>query len=269
MKQIENERIDNLAISINSTDESRRMFEAARSLSRSNKNTSVHVKDENGNFVTSDSKKAEMIRNWFTKQFNLGDEKTLDPFDCPPQPLIHPIKPEEVRNAAQLLNNARASGPDNIPGELLKYACDEFYIQYADILNACFETNTFMNCIGEAILSPLQKPKKAKGPIKNLRPITLSNSLRKIMSLNTLRRIDDIIDTYTGPWQAAYKRGRSCADIVWSQRILTSIVLEKEFEYSKMGIDMTAAFDTIKRSTILNLLEDAGCARDDVRLVRF
>ena len=36
-----------------------------------------------------------------------------------------------------------------------------------------------------------------------------------------------------------------------------------------MGIDMTSAFDTIKRSTILRLLKDAGCSEDDVRLVRF
>ena len=36
-----------------------------------------------------------------------------------------------------------------------------------------------------------------------------------------------------------------------------------------MGIDMSAAFDTIKRSTILNFLADAGCSDDDIRLVRF
>ena len=36
-----------------------------------------------------------------------------------------------------------------------------------------------------------------------------------------------------------------------------------------MGIDMTSAFDTINRSTILRLLKDAGCSEDDVRLVRF
>ena len=35
-----------------------------------------------------------------------------------------------------------------------------------------------------------------------------------------------------------------------------------------MGIDMSSAFDTIKRSTILRLLEDAGCSEDDVRIVR-
>ena len=32
--------------------------------------------------------------------------------------------------------------------------------------------------------------------------------------------------------------------------------------------DMSSAFDTIKRSTILRLLEDAGCSDDDIRLVR-
>ena len=32
---------------------------------------------------------------------------------------------------------------------------------------------------------------------------------------------------------------------------------------------MSSAFDTIRRDTILNLLKDAGCAEDDIRLVRF
>ena len=51
--------------------------------------------------------------------------------------------------------------------------------------------------------------------------------------------------------------------------MLISVVLRKHCEIHKMGIDMTSAFDTIKRSTILRLLYDAGCSDDDVRLVRF
>ena len=35
-----------------------------------------------------------------------------------------------------------------------------------------------------------------------------------------------------------------------------------------MGIDMSSAFDTISRKTVLNLLEDAGCTEDEIRLVR-
>ena len=42
----------------------------------------------------------------------------------------------------------------------------------------------------------------------------------------------------------------------------------KKFEYHRMGIDMSAAFDTIKRTTILDLLVKCGCTEDEVRLVR-
>ena len=51
--------------------------------------------------------------------------------------------------------------------------------------------------------------------------------------------------------------------------MLTSVVTRREFEYSKINIDMTAAFNTIRRQTIINLLIDTGCSRDDIRLVQY
>ncbi|XP_033117090.1 uncharacterized protein LOC117117021 [Anneissia japonica] len=51
--------------------------------------------------------------------------------------------------------------------------------------------------------------------------------------------------------------------------MLVAVVMEKHWTFNKMGIDMSAAFDSIRRSTILNLLNDAGCCKDEVRLVRF
>ena len=119
------------------------------------------------------------------------------------------------------------------------------------------------------LLSRLYRSPKKKGPLKNIRPLTLSNAARKILSLVTLRRIQRHVDHYTGPWQAAYKQGRSCSDIVWCQRMLIAVVMNKQFHFHKIGIDMSSAFDTIKRSTILSLLSDAGCSEDDIRLVRF
>ena len=46
-------------------------------------------------------------------------------------------------------------------------------------------------------------------------------------------------------------------------------VKEKRWEFHKMGIDMSSAFDTIRRSVILELLADAGCSEDDIRLERY
>ena len=84
----------------------------------------------------------------------------------------------------------------------------------------------------------------------------------------TLKRIEHKVDVFTGPWQCAYKKSRSCADIVWCQRVLLSVVQRKKWEYQRMGIDMSSAFDTIRRTSILELLVACGCNDDELRLVR-
>ena len=84
----------------------------------------------------------------------------------------------------------------------------------------------------------------------------------------TLKRIQSKLGDYTGPTQCAYKRGRSCGDIIWSHRMLISVVLKKDWSYHRMSIDMSSAFDTINRQTVLNVLNDAGCTDDEIKMVR-
>ncbi|KAG7517035.1 hypothetical protein JOB18_047739 [Solea senegalensis] len=88
------------------------------------------------------------------------------------------------------------------------------------------------------------------------------NSIRKTLSTVALHRIRDKIDKFTGPYQSGFKRGRSRANIVWAQCILISVVMIKHWDFYKMGIDMSRAFDTIKRSKILEVLDQAGCNDD-------
>lgn len=51
--------------------------------------------------------------------------------------------------------------------------------------------------------------------------------------------------------------------------MLTAIVIKREFEYSKVNIDMSSAFNTIRRQTTVELLEKAGCPRNGIRLVQY
>ena len=51
--------------------------------------------------------------------------------------------------------------------------------------------------------------------------------------------------------------------------MLISVVMKRNFEFNKVNIDMTSAFNTIRRKTTVNLLEVAGCNRDDMRLVQY
>ena len=89
------------------------------------------------------------------------------------------------------------------------------------------------------------------------------------MSMIALHRIKDQVAHYTGVSQCAYKEAVSCANIVWTQRMILSVVLEKEWSCHTMGIYMSSAFDTVRRSTLLELLKQAGCSEDVIRIVRF
>ena len=267
LKELKEHAADNLVNTIALTDEARKMFEAVRVLNNSKPSKPIVVHNNEGHVIASDADKADAIKTWFENQFT-GNEPPLEPFTGTPRPLNTPISTEEVSSALRKLKNNRACGPDSIPNELLKYAGQNFGDHFAPIINNCFETNTYIKSIGESILTPLQKPGKPVGPPKNLRPLNLLNGVRKVLSIICANRIQDQVNNYTGPWQCGYKNNRSCADIVWSQRMLISVVLRKQHEFHKMGIDMSSAFDTIKRSTILRLLEDAGCSEDDIRLVR-
>ncbi|XP_063682576.1 uncharacterized protein LOC134817369 [Bolinopsis microptera] len=268
LKELECAKADQLAEEISSTDDTRQMFEAVRSLAKTKETKPIVVHNKDGYPIGTDLAKAEVLRDWYEEQLT-GDEPALDPFEGPPSPLDCPITEYEVKTAAKRLKNGKANGPDNTPNELLKYGGSALCVHYAKIINTCFEENLFLDAVGECFITPLQKPGKTPGELKSLRPLTLCNCARKLLSLITLRRIEAKVDAYTGPWQAAYKQKRSCGDLVWCHRMLISIVKEREWSFHKMGLDMSSAFDTISRQTVLNLLDDAGCTRDEIRLVRF
>ena len=215
---------DQLAETITSTDESRVMFEAARTLCNIKEPKPIVINNKEGNPVSTDEMKAAIVQEWYFKKFN-GNDPPLEPFSGQPRPLVCPITKEEVEKAAKKLKNGKTNGPDSTPNELLKYACDSFYSTYASILNRCFEENQFLDSVGQRYITPLQKPPKPEKPLGTegcLRPLTLCNGTRKLLSLVTLHRIEEKVNAYTGPWQCAYKPNRSCADLVWCQRIMLS-----------------------------------------------
>ena len=143
------------------------------------------------------------------------------------------------------LENGKAVGPYHIPNELLKHAPEKFIHQYASLINCSFELSKHVPSFSKGFLTPLQKPGKPEGPIKSLRPLCLLNGTRNLPFRDRLLNIH-----YTGPWQNTYKAGHSCVQIVWTQRILISVVKDGNFIRWVSGIDMSSAFDNIRRSVV-------------------
>ena len=126
-------------------------YKASKCLANESEKNNITVFNEKGNTVGSDKLKAKIIMDYFKVQFN----------DDPPSSLNSPITPDEVYKAINKLNNRKAPGIDNIPGEVIKTLNKPvLFEKLADIFNKSFETNTYITAIGEGILTPLAKTGK-------------------------------------------------------------------------------------------------------------
>ena len=91
-----------------------------------------------------------------------------------------------------------------------------------------------------------------------MRPIVLLTTLRKTLSLVVLSRIAPKVDEYLSPSQSGFRRGRSTADTcTFRQRV--SIEL--------LGIDLSRAFDTIRRDKLLDILQ-TFLGESEMRIIR-
>ena len=180
--------------------------------------------------------------------------------------LRYPISRMEVQDAASKLKNNHACGPDFVPNELLKYACahNEAAKWIAHLLNAAVEDKIHLNEIGAGTLVPLQKPGKPRGPLSNLRPVVLLNGIQKLLLLVLVQRFSPYVNSYIPASQAGFRKGRSCADIIFAKRLICLVALLTDMEFHFLCLDLSQAFDTPSRETILESLLAASEGDEDV-----
>ena len=228
-----------------------KMFKATQLLRRQ-KQSPVIVEDAEGKIISQPAESAEAVKEHFRTIF-CDQALATTMLERSEMPLNRSITTEEVSKAANRLNNGRASGPDGIPAELLKYGTQSLHGNIATLFNNYAKDQRIQ--LGDGILVPLPKPGKKRGPPANLRPVTLLNTLRKLLSLIVLTRIKPAVDQYLSPCQSGFRSGRSTADAVYSYRWLAARCQRVKEDIAILGIDMSKAFDTISRPKLMNVLE--------------
>ena len=92
----------------------------------------------------------------------------------------------------------------------------------------------------------LQKPGKPVGPL---------SALRKTLSLVVLSRIATKVDNFLSPSQLGFRRGRSTADVVFGYIWLCAKAQRQRVTIEFLSIDLSRAFDTIRRDKLLEILQ--------------
>ncbi|XP_066263288.1 uncharacterized protein [Branchiostoma lanceolatum] len=155
-KQLKNQamkRADELKDEITATDDSRKMFKAARAFKVCGPPPSLSVQNSDGQFILTDKGKADAIREWFKEQFTDRPEgEHLEPFQGEPRPLKDPIKDDEIKKAIKTLSNGRSPCPDGVSDELFKHGSDSTS-HITAIINGAFEHHYPIEAMGQGTLN--------------------------------------------------------------------------------------------------------------------
>lgn len=263
--QVSEDRLNRQAEEVERLKDGAMMFKAVQLMKRSTAKKAT-VADDTGKRIGNDKEAAEAIAQHFSSQFHSANDITLLPFTGNPSPLTKPITSAECTISLKHLNNGRAAGNDDISGELLKYGVDVLAPYIADILNSMLVGHEPLD-LGEGVLIPLQKPGKPLGPPANLRPIMLLSTLRKTLSLIVLRRISEAVNLYLAPCHSGFRTKRSTADVVWSHRWLAAKCQKYQTTIEILGIDMSKAFDSIRRDKLMTVLA-TFLGSDELRMIQ-
>ena len=187
------------------------MFSAVKALNRG-KFENPKVEDSDGKLITNPNEILKTVANHFENKFKDINIPEIPSFIGKPKPLNHPITQAEIRKNLNRLKNNKAPGEDKIYPELLKYSTPLLDQTIANIFNSTFTNHEELD-ITSGVLIVIPKPGKPKGPPNNLRPITLLNTLRKVLSLLTLDRIRPSIEKYLSHSQSEFGPSEHFIDI--------------------------------------------------------
>ena len=243
-----------------------KMFKSVRLLYRTQyRQPTIH--DDQEGAIQDQETYGKHVSDFFSEQFQGDVKQGITAFTGEPRPLQYPITASEVEHAMNRLNNNRASGSDELPGELLKHGSNVIAKPIADIVNRAITDQEVLSQIGHGIIILLPKPGKPVGAMTSLRPIVLLNTLRKTLSLIVLSRISDKVDEFLYPGQSGFRRGRSTADVLFGYRWLAATTQSFQKSFHVLGIDMSRAFDTIRSDKLLTVLE-TFVNDSELRLIR-
>ena len=259
-------RLDHLASEVEHLHDGAKMFRAVREMTRKPA-SKLKIQDDSGRVICNAAELNERVTHHFGRQFSDPRVMELPAFTGVPSPLTMPITPVEVQRAISKLNSGRACGHDDLPADLLKRTADLIAPSIATIFNDALEHHEPLD-IGKGVLILLQKPGKPVGPLTSVRPIVLLPALRKTLSLIVLSRIATKVDNFLSPSQSGFRRGRSTADVVFGYRWLCAKAQRQRITIEFLCIDLSRAFDTIRRDKLLEVLQ-SFLDEPELRMIRF
>ncbi|KAI5617022.1 gastrula zinc finger protein XlCGF28.1-like [Silurus asotus] len=164
----------------------------------------------------------------------------------------------DVCNALSRISAHKASGPDNIPGRILRACAEQLAGVFTDIFNLSLAQAAVPTCFKCTFIVPVPKHSNPTC-LNDYRPVALTPIVMKCFERLVLAHLKDSLPTTFDSHQFAYRSNRSTEDAV--SMALHSVLthLDNKNTYARMlFVDFSSAFNTIIPTKLIAKLLDLG-----------
>ncbi|XP_075098971.1 uncharacterized protein LOC107793393 [Nicotiana tabacum] len=174
---------------------------------------------------------------------------------------------EEVKKAIFALSGDSTSGPDGFTGLFYQKCWNivgaDIFMMVQDIYGGASLPKSITHT--NLVLLP-KKPQVQT--FSDLRPISLSNFINKVISRVLHDRMEKVLPSLISPNQSGFVKGRSIFEnILLTQEIITDIRMNGKPKNMVIKLDMAKAYDSVNWKYLLQVLRKMGFAEHFINMI--
>lgn len=245
-----------------------------RKLIGSTQRCSVPLKSSDGTQLL--KSKEDVLKRW-AEHFNtlLNVDRSVDMQHISLIPALptaveldHPLSLKEVVTALKEQKNKKATGIDNLPGELLKYGGDELHTKLWALFRRMWVEERVPADFRVSRICSLYKNKGDRSDCNSYRGISLLSVPGKVFARTLLNRLMTLSERILPETQFGFRPDRGTCEAIFSVRQIQEKSREQSQNLYLCFVDLEKAFDSVPREALWKILEKVGCTEKFVRLIR-
>ena len=254
-------------------------FHHLSTIVRRRRNKISCIKNDMGEWILSENGAMNHIKRGFEKLFTTSlDSASLNPLR--PQWWLNSLSDEErsslggmvtndeIKDGLWALKAFKAPGPDGLHAGFFQrfwlIAGDSVKEEVRKVFTDC-KMLEYLNRTNVVLIPKMVGPES----LGNYRPISLCNTVYKIVTKILVARIRPFLDKLVSPLQSAFVPGRRSVDIAIVVQEIIHIISNKKGRvgYMAIKVDLKKAYDKIEWSFIREVLMNANLPQNLISLI--
>ena len=224
------------------------------------------LRSADGTEYTTSQEKAKCLGQYFADKCSLGpqdfNEESEFPFVQPRSQsrlLSIRFRPAEVHKLLRALDPSKASGPDAVPGRVLKANAEHLAVPLCLLFRQCMTSGTQPQSWKVASVVPVHK-KRSKSAPSNYRPISLLSLISKTMEAVVNRALTNFLErnNILSNHQFGFRRGLGPADLLTGLHHQWSKIAAAGGAVRIVAVDIAGAFDKVSHAGVLHKAKAYG-----------